>query len=136
MKKDIGNYIVYSNGNIWSKLRKKYIKIQIHNTTGYCHLTLNGKTISHHRLIAECFIENPLNKPQVNHINGIKTDNRVENLQWTTPKENIKHAYDSGLFTEESRYKMGQSHLKRKEYDRSGTNNPNYKHGNYIGRIQ
>lgn len=62
-------------------------------------LCKNGtrKTTRRHRTIARTFIDNPDNKPEVNHLNGIKTDNRISNLEWATHRENTDHSWKCGL---------------------------------------
>lgn len=71
-----------------------------------------GKSIGVHIVVAMAFINNPLNKPLINHKNGIKTDNRIDNLEWCTSSENVQHAYDTGLACSKKGEKCHKSKLK------------------------
>lgn len=84
------------NINIKTKNLKKTI-----NDIGYETVNIkqdNKRRLKYvHRLIAEAFIPNPLNKPNINHKNGVKADNRIDNLEWCTQSENIIHSYRNGF---------------------------------------
>ena len=94
------NYLIYEDGRIYSKRFKKFLTPK-KNWDGYHRIQIwengNCRMVSWHRVVAEAWIPNPENKPFVNHKNGDKTDNRVSNLEWVTQKENIAHAWTTGL---------------------------------------
>ncbi len=74
----------------------------------YLSVKIGRKSYSIHRLVAMAWLPNPYNKKEVNHINGIKYDNRVENLEWATRNENMHHAKISGLYNREIKIKNSQ----------------------------
>jgi len=74
------------------KSKKKAYSYKENN--GYIRTYIKGKKYQTHRLIAEAWLPNPLDKPQINHKNGIKDDNRVCNIEWCTAQENIRHRID------------------------------------------
>lgn len=90
--KDIFNskYRIYSDGRVWGNYRKHFLK-PMKDINGYLFVNIFGKMIKIHLIVAESFIPNPNNLPQVNHKNLDKTDNRVENLEWCTNRYNTNH---------------------------------------------
>lgn len=101
-----GRYKVSNLGRVVSCSGKRcrpnedYYMVLKPDRYGYVSVTLTidnkPKRFRVHRLVAQEFIPNPYNKLEVNHINMVKTDNRAENLEWCTRKENTKHFFDNG----------------------------------------
>ena len=94
------HYSVTEDGRVWSELKQIFLK-EVSNGNGYKKVNLCDKITKKpyliHRIVALTYLDNIDNKPCVNHKNGIKSDNRVENLEWCTYSENNKHAFRTGL---------------------------------------
>jgi predicted XRE-type DNA-binding protein len=111
-----GLYQVSNLGRVKS-LRKNLIMKLCSANHGYLNVGLNKnlkKSFYIHRLVAQAFIPNPENKPQVNHKDGNRLNNKVENLEWNTNYENMRHGYDTGLI-DNKKENNGRSKLKEKD---------------------
>lgn len=102
--KDFEGYYITRCGEVYSTRKTstpKKLSTKPDKNTGYIFVmfNMNGKTYRKtvHRLVATCFIPNPENKEQVNHIDGNKSNNDISNLEWNTRSENMQHAFKTGL---------------------------------------
>ena len=110
-----GQYYVSSWGRVKSFKHGKERILKHWIVKGYVFVQLSKnqkqKSMSIHRLVAESFIANPLNKETVNHKDGNKTNNFLDNLEWMTHKENTQHAWRNGL-CENARFTLGKAKSK------------------------
>lgn len=146
METNYHEYFIEPDGRVFSLRRYRYLKpspqMMLNKKTlqyepsGYMIQTLvidgKSKRIPIHRLVAMVYIENPESKPWVNHKDGNKSNNHVDNLEWTTISENHKHAYDVlGKIAKGWTFNRDDSYKKKLSETKKGTKHPKFK-GYYV----
>lgn len=125
--KDVVGYedilMVSNKGDIWSKRSNRVMKPNLHEK-GYLLISTKiggrkgkNKTFRIHRLVAEAFITPIVGKDQVNHKDGNKQNNCVDNLEWVTGSENVRHAFETGLSSVKKGFESGRTALTKENVD-------------------
>ena len=122
-----GLYSITSDGRVWSHPKNtnnkngKWLSLDTSGRYPMIGLIKDGERKRYlvHRLVSEAYIPNPDDLPQVNHINGVRDDNRVENLEWVTASDNRIHAWETGLqeATESHRLSAKKAAKGRRSFD-------------------
>lgn len=104
--KGFPDYLIAKDGRVFSLKSKKFLKKQL-GSDGYYHYQLHRgdgtrRRYKLHRLFMEYYVDNPKNLPCINHIDGNKKNNSPKNLEWCDYSHNLKHAFDSGLRSNDS----------------------------------
>lgn len=107
-------YLIYSDGRIWSNTKGSFISTWVGNK-GYLMIKAYGRTRTVHRIIAECFIPNEHGLKTVNHKNGNRLDNRVENLEWCSYAENNLHSWNMNRDDRSKKIKDSQTGSKNNQ---------------------
>lgn len=114
-------YECSDDGHIRNRKTKKILREYSNRPDGYLRTQFGGKTRTVHRVIAETFLEKEKEKNFINHKDGNKTNNNIDNLEWCTRSENIRHAYNNGLIHPKKGENNGRAKLSQEdvEYIRS-----------------
>ena len=118
------NYSIDVEGNVRNKKRGRVLKGLLDNKGGYVRVNLyKNSKMSHkliHRLVAQAFIPNPENKREVNHIDNNPKNNSIDNLEWCTSGENVRHSASQGRMkgagSSHSSYRLTEEQVKNVKY--------------------